>query len=76
MLLAPVAFTASTCDSSISSIDSYNNFAQNPIDRSQIAIVPAKTPGPNMKTSINAQIRELTDREETIINNAIALTEL
>ena len=29
-----------------------------------------------MKTSINAQMRELTDREETIINNAIALTEL
>ena len=39
-----------------------------------MAIVPAKTPGPRMKTSIRAQMSELTDLEDTIINNAKTLT--
>ena len=35
-----------------------------------MAMVPANTPGPKMKTSINAQISEFTDLDETITNSA------
>ena len=50
------------------------SFAQKPIDRNPIAIVPARTPGPKIKTNIKAQIREFTDRDDTIMNKANTLT--
>ena len=42
-----------------------------PIDLSAIAIMPAKTPGPRIDTNNKAQIKELIEREETMINRAI-----
>ena len=68
--LAPVARTASTWLWSISSIASYSSLAQNPIDRSPMARMPANTPGPTIVTSISAQISELIERDDTMMNNA------
>src|SRR5262249_27724269 len=68
--LAPVARTASTWLSSISSIASYRSLAQNPIERSPMARMPANTPGPTMVTSISAQISELIERDDTMMNGA------
>ena len=44
------------------------------MDLSPIAIVPAKTPGPKIKTKIKAQINEFTDLEDTIIKRPIVRT--
>ena len=44
---------------------------QKPIDLKPIAIVPARIPGPQIKTSINAHIKEFTDRDDTMINKAM-----
>ena len=44
------------------------------MDLSPIAIVPAKTPGPKIKTSIKAQINEFTDLDDTIIKRPIVRT--
>ena len=41
-----------------------------PMERRLIAIIPATTPGPMIETSKSDQIRELIEREETIINRA------
>ena len=41
--------------------------------RSAIAITPAKTPGPIIAINKRAQISELIERVETIINKAIGL---
>ena len=43
---APVARTASTCLSEISSIASANNFEMKPIDATISAITPASAPNP------------------------------
>ena len=45
-----------------------------PIDRKLIAIIPAKTPGPIIDTSKSDHIKELIEREETIIRRAIGRT--
>ena len=37
-------------------------------------MTPANMPGPTIATNINAQINELIDREETMINRAMGLT--
>jgi uncharacterized protein (DUF3084 family) len=72
--LAPVARTASTWRSSISSIASYSSLAQKPIERSPIARMPANTPGPTIVTSISAQISELIERDDTMRNSATGRT--
>ena len=48
--------------------------AQNPIERSPIARMPANTPGPTMVTSISAQISELIERDDTMMNSATGRT--
>ena len=35
-----------------------------------MAMVPANTPGPMMETSSSAQISELMERDETMMNSA------
>ena len=37
-------------------------------------MTPAKMPGPTMATSIRAQIRELIERDETMMNRAMGRT--
>mgnify|MGYP006162997295 CR=1 FL=1 len=41
-----------------------------PMERKLMATIPATTPGPMIETSKSDQIRELIEREETIINRA------
>ena len=74
--LAPVASMASTWFWSISSIASYRSLATKPIERREMAMTPANRPGPTMETSNKAQIRELMEREDTMINNATGRTNL
>ena len=46
------------------------------MDLSAMAMIPANVPGPMMATSISAQMSELMDRDETMMNNATARTDL
>ena len=46
------------------------------MERKLIATIPATTPGPMIETSRRAQIKELIEREETMISNAIGRTNL
>ena len=48
--------------------------AQKPIERSPIDRMPANTPGPMMVTSISAQISELIERDDTMMNSATGRT--
>ena len=47
-----------------------------PMERKLIAKIPANTPGPMIETSKSDQIRELIEREETMIKRAIGRTNL
>ena len=65
---------ASTWLASISSIASYISLAMKPIDRSEMAMMPASAPGPMMETSSSAQMSELIERDETMMNSASGRT--
>ena len=45
-----------------------------PIERKLMATIPATTPGPMIETSNSDQIKELIEREETMIRRAIGRT--
>ena len=52
----------------------YRTMTRDAIEQERLiamATIPAKTPGPMIAISSNAQIRELIDRDETMISKAI-----
>ena len=72
---APVARTASTCFSEISSIASANSLAVNPIEASASARMPANAPNPTALTKRIATMTGWNERAATINSRAGQLTQ-